>query len=277
MQPYLKDNAFVQMLLLDRVQPRRRRAPLPLHRRAAPRASSAWCPILRPYEAIGSTDDIFFETTKHCYDTTNSHINRVALDSGWEAKLAEVLDGMPEVVAFVKNQGLNFKIPYTYEGRAGHYVPDYLIRLRDDAGTGPDDLLTLVLEVTGERKKEKQAKVATATDLWVPAVNNWGGLGRWAFLEVTDPWDAENLIREFLGRSTPDSPATGPSSVGPSDWIASGSCRGIAWSGAADADTAWRRLRPIAHSPQAAPRPRDRSGVSIEFRRSSRRQLTSRC
>jgi hypothetical protein len=25
---------------------------------------------------------------------------------------------------------------------------------------------------------------------------NWGGLGRWAFLEITDPWDAEHLIRE---------------------------------------------------------------------------------
>jgi type III restriction enzyme len=100
---------------------------------------------------------------------------------------------MPEVHSFAKNQGLNFKIPYTYEGRAAHYVPDYLIRYRD--GRGEEDLLTLVLEVTGERKKEKQAKVATALDLWVPAVNNWGGLGRWAFLEVTDPWDAENLIR----------------------------------------------------------------------------------
>jgi hypothetical protein len=56
------------------------------------------------------------------------------------------------------NQGLNLKIPYTYEGRAANYVPDFLIRLRDQASTGPDDLLTLVLE-------------------------------------VTDPWDAEHLIR----------------------------------------------------------------------------------
>ena len=30
-------------------------------------------------------------------------------------------------------------------------------------------------------------------------VNNWGGLGRWAFREVADPWDAGNLIRaKFL-------------------------------------------------------------------------------
>ena len=28
----------------------------------------------------------------------------------------------------------------------------------------------------------------------------WTILGRWAFLEVTDPWDAEHLIRaRFLG------------------------------------------------------------------------------
>jgi hypothetical protein len=66
---------------------------------------------------------------------------------------------------------------------------------RDDASTARDDLLTLVLEVTGEAKKEKQAKVATAEQLWTVAVNNWGGLGRWAFIEVTDPWDAEHLIR----------------------------------------------------------------------------------
>ena len=65
----------------------------------------------------------------------------------------------------------------------------------DRRDAGPDDLFTLVLEVTGEARKEKQAKVATAEHLWTVAVNNWGGAGRWAFLEITDPWDAEHLIR----------------------------------------------------------------------------------
>jgi len=41
--------------------------------------------------------------------------------------------------------------------------------------------------VTGERKKEKEAKTATARTLWMPAVNNHGGFGRWAFAEITDP------------------------------------------------------------------------------------------
>jgi hypothetical protein len=49
--------------------------------------------------------------------------------------------------------------------------------------------------MTGERKKDKAAKVATARALWVPAVNNHGAFGRWAFIEIDDPWDAQNLIR----------------------------------------------------------------------------------
>lgn len=192
--PYLKDGAFPQMLLFaqyshaaaDRIQ----RAIY-----AGTRGEKRLVPSLRPYEPIGSTDDVRFETTKTCYETTKSHLNLVPQDSGWESKLADVLEHLPEVVAYAKNQGLNLKIPYTYEGRAGNYVPDFLIRLRDNASTGPDDLLTLMIEVTGEAKKEKQAKVATAEHFWTVAVNNWGGLGRWAFLEVADPWDAENLVR----------------------------------------------------------------------------------
>ncbi len=110
-------------------------------------------PILRPYDAIGSTDDVYFETTKVCFDTGKSHINKVAQDSNWETELAQKLELMPEVVAYAKNQGLNLKIPYTFEGRAANYVPDFLIRLRDPASRGDDDLLTLLLEVSGEAQE----------------------------------------------------------------------------------------------------------------------------
>ena len=193
-EPYLKDSAYPQMLLLTEYS---HAAAERIYQGivAGTRGEKRLLPVLRPYEPIGSTDDVWFETTKPCFDTVKSHLNRVTLDSGWEAKLAEVLEAMPEVVTYVKNQGLNCKVPYAFEGRPSHYVPDFLIRLRDPASTGDDDLLTLVLEVSGEAKKEKQAKVAAAEHLWTVAVNNWGGLGRWAFLEVTDPWDAGNLIR----------------------------------------------------------------------------------
>jgi hypothetical protein len=57
-----------------------------------------------------------------------------------------------------------------------------------------EESLNLIIEVTGEKKKEKAAKVATARTLWVPAVNaiatvsNHGGFGLWAFLKIADPW-----------------------------------------------------------------------------------------
>ena len=73
-------------------------------------------------------------------------------------------------------------------------MPDFIVRLRD----GREDLLNLIVEVTGEKKKDKAAKVSTAHNLWVPAVNNHGGFGRWAFLEIGDPWDAKNTIRAML-------------------------------------------------------------------------------
>jgi type III restriction enzyme len=73
------------------------------------------------------------------------------------------------------------------------------VRLRV-AGDG--FLLNLIVEVTGERKKDKVAKVVTARTLWVPAVNNHGGFGRWAFLEIEDPWDAKNTIRRALAPCT---------------------------------------------------------------------------
>jgi hypothetical protein len=31
-----------------------------------------------------------------------------------------------------------------------------------------------------------------------PVGNNHGGFGRWAFIEITDPWDAKNTIRAML-------------------------------------------------------------------------------
>ena len=35
----------------------------------------------------------------------------------------------------------------------------------------------------------------TTRTLSVPAVNNYGGFGRWAFLEIAAPWDAKNTLR----------------------------------------------------------------------------------
>jgi type III restriction enzyme len=154
-------------------------------------------PILRPYDTVGSTRYVDFDTTKPTYRTRpdRCHVSHVVADTeSWEQKLAQTLENMDEVVSYIKNQGLGFAIPYTYNGEESNYIPDFLARVRNAAG----EEVTLIIEVTGQRKKDKEAKVSTARTLWVPAVNNHGGFGRWAFLEVQDPWNAQNLIRAFL-------------------------------------------------------------------------------
>ena len=44
-------------------------------------------------------------------------------------------------------------------------------------------------------RMDKAAKVAAAGNLWVPAISNHGGYARWAFVEISDPWDAKKTIR----------------------------------------------------------------------------------
>jgi type III restriction enzyme len=194
MEEYLmcKGNTFPQMLLLAQLK----------HQAAAKiyeavvigtEGEKRLVPIPRPYDPIGSTALVAFDTTKPVYETDPSkcHLNYVPQDSDWESNLAHSLEQMPQVLAYVKNQGLGFQIPYTFQGKQANYIPDFIIRYDD----GEDEPLNLIIEVTGENKKDKQAKVATAQNLWVPAINNAGTYGRWAFLEVKDPWDARNLIR----------------------------------------------------------------------------------
>jgi type III restriction enzyme len=150
-------------------------------------------PILRAYDVVGSTRDVDFDTTKAVYPTRadKSHVSHVVADTGsWEQKMAQVLEDMPEVAAYVKNQGLQFTIPYTINGEQKSYYPDFLARVGAD--------LTLIVEVSGEARKDKAAKTSTARTLWVPAVNNHGGFGRWAFVEVRDPWDSERVVRAAI-------------------------------------------------------------------------------
>ena len=201
----LKDNTFPQLLLLIEFA----------HAAAdciyktivdSTNGTAALKPILRPYDTIGSTRYVDFDTTRPVFATRvdKCHISYVVADTdSWEQKMAESLEDMPEVVRYVKNHNLSFTIAYTLNGEEKNYIPDFIACLDD--GHGLDDLLNLIVEVTGEQKKDKAAKVATARTLWVPAINNHGGFGRWAFLEVADPWDAQHLIRGFLKQAEAES------------------------------------------------------------------------
>jgi type III restriction enzyme len=198
----LKDNTFPQLLLLaenahdacDRIY----QAIV-----ATDSGTKRLLPIPKPYDTVGSTRFVDFDTTRPTYktDPRKCHISHVVCDTeSWEQKMAQVLEEMDEVIAYVKNHNLGFLIPYTISSDQRHYMPDFIVRLDD--GHGRDDPLNLLVEVTGERDKEKEAKVSTARNLWVPAVNNAGSWGRWDFIEIVDPWDAENTIRSRLAKRT---------------------------------------------------------------------------
>lgn len=110
--------------------------------------------------------------------------------------MARVLEEMDEAVHYVKNQSLGFTLPYSVNGEDYQYNPDFIARTDD--GRGQEDQYNRIIEVTGERKLEKDSKVSTARNLWVPAGNNHGGFERGGFVEVTDPWDAVNTIRGYF-------------------------------------------------------------------------------
>jgi type III restriction enzyme len=192
----LKDDTFVQILLLiefahdaaDRIY----RAIV-----MAEDGPKALKPMLKPYDVVGSTRYVDFDTTRSVYitDPEKCHISHVVADTdSWEQKMAQSLESMDEVICYAKNYNLGFTIPYTMNGEEKNYTPDFLVRVRD----GRDKPLNLIIEVTGEKRKDKEAKVSTARSLWIPAVNNHGGFGRWAFLEISDPWNAKNAIRAAL-------------------------------------------------------------------------------
>jgi type III restriction enzyme len=193
----LKDNVFPQYLL---VQDLAHDVADRIYRSIADSAPGEprLRPILYPYDSVSSTRHVEFDTIRKVWTTRpdKCHVTHVVLDSDWEAKMAQSLEDMPEVLAYVKNYNVGFTIPYTLNDQVRQYNPDYIVRVDDGRGSG--DPLNLIVEVTGEKKKDKEAKVETARRLWIPAINNDGRFGRWAFLEIQDPWNAQTEIRSLL-------------------------------------------------------------------------------
>jgi type III restriction enzyme len=154
-------------------------------------------PILAPYDTVGSTRYVDFLTTKEVRETDKSHVNYVVADTEeWEQGVAKKLEQMDEVLSYVKNQNLGFTIPYEHQGVAHPYIPDFIVKIEM-----PDQsILYLVLEVTGKKDDKKAMKVKTARKFWVPAINNMEKFGKWAFLEVQDIHETQNLILAGITR-----------------------------------------------------------------------------
>ena len=147
--------------------------------------------MLDPYTPAGSSRFVGFNTTKDVFITRadRSHVSAVVLDSDWEAEFARVMEEHPRVLAYVKNQGMQFEVPYRDGGAPRRYRPDYIVRLDDGRGAG--DPLHLVAEVKGYRRGDAQLKATAMRTQWVPGVNALGDWGRWAFAEFTAVFEIE--------------------------------------------------------------------------------------
>ena len=154
--------------------------------------------ILDAYNPTGSTRVVAFNTSKDVWTTapSKSHVSHVVLDSDWEAEMARVVERNPSVIAYVKNQGMQFEVPYRDGAVSRKYVPDFIVRIDD----GQPDPLNIIIETKGFRGVNAQLKAETMKTLWCPGVNNLGGYGRWAFEEFRDIYGADEQFSQLLER-----------------------------------------------------------------------------
>ena len=155
--------------------------------------------VLDPYNPVGSTAHVNFNTTKASRWQTDSrrcHVNWIVLDSDWEAEFCRVAESHPHVKAYVKNHNLGLEVPYRRGSETRTYLPDFIVRLDD--GCGDDDLLNLIVEIKGYRGEDAKDKKATMDTYWVPGVNHHGDYGRWAFVEFTDVFEVEAAFDRLI-------------------------------------------------------------------------------
>lgn len=170
--------------------------------------------ILDPYNPEGSTAHVRFTTSREDRWQTHPekcHVNWVILDSDWEAEFCRVAEAHPRVLAYVKNHGLGFEVPYRYGSENRRYLPDFIVLVDD--GKGWDDPLHLVVEIKGYRGEDARVKRSTMETYWVPGVNRLGSFGRWAFAEFTDVYeiqsDFEKRVEEEFDRMIESAAAGG--------------------------------------------------------------------
>lgn len=148
-------------------------------------------PRIERYRPFGSTSEVQFRTLKEAYGTTKSHVSHVVVDSGWEHKIAYELDKNPDVVAYVKNDRLDFTILYEWEHEVHSYYPDFIVRL----GLKDDSEANVIIEVKGFEDEQDRAKKAAA-QRWVAAVNHHGGFGRWTLKECKSQYVLPKVLEK---------------------------------------------------------------------------------
>ena len=159
--------------------------------------------MIDPYNPIGSTFDVNFNTTKtnrYQTDYRRCHVNWALLDSDWEGEFCRIAESHPRVRCYIKNHNLGFEIPYRISGVERTYIPDFIVLVNDS--NDENDPLHLVVEIKGIRGEDARHKEDAVRTYWIPGVNFHRIYGRWNFLELRDvstmQKDFENAINGLL-------------------------------------------------------------------------------
>ena len=158
-----------------------------------PDTESGESPELPRYESNrgdGSTAEVDFWTSRDVYPIYKSHLNAVVADTEkLEQATAYKLDNHAVVLSFVKNDHLGFAMPYMHNDQMHEYLPDFIIRLKDNSH--------LILETKGfDNLKEIKEKAANR---WVDAVNADKKYGVWKFAMVSNVDEAQKVLDEIAG------------------------------------------------------------------------------
>ncbi len=155
-----------------------------------PDSSQGEAPEIPRYEANrgpGSTAEVDFWTKREVREVLKSHVNFVVADTeNWEQSAAYYIDRHPNVIAFVKNAGLGFAIPYLHNGQMHDYLPDFIVRLKGEESPH------LILETKGYDPLVEVKKAAA--ERWANAMNADGRYGKWLYSMVRKPVEVSNCI-----------------------------------------------------------------------------------
>jgi type III restriction enzyme len=150
-----------------------------------------------------STADISVFTSKDVREVIRSHVNLVVHDRvNWEQTATYHLDKHPMVRAFVKNQGLNFTVPYLHNGQPREYVPDFVARL---AFPGEEYLVTELKGADWDGLTEVKMQAA---ERWCAAINATGEFGRWRYLLAMKVGELVRSLDDIGVKWVPDAAVT---------------------------------------------------------------------
>ncbi|MCY4518745.1 MAG: hypothetical protein OXB99_16060 [Acidimicrobiaceae bacterium] len=119
---------------------------------------------------------------RHIYVAKRSELSHAACHSRLELDAARILDRHPGVTAWARNFGLDWSLPYHFDGAWRRYEPDFIVRLTNG--------LNVVIECKGIVDPKALAAERWTREHWIPAVRGTpelpDDLRRWAYEVVTD-------------------------------------------------------------------------------------------